>query len=137
MKKIIYIPILLFILTIISYGAEKEFRPQIEKVITSQFNAFKEKKLSLAYRYASPEIKRQYPSAEIFGQMVKNGYADIWNSKSHTFEGLKLKGEMAFQMVTVISSNNTINNYLYTLYNYNGEWVIAGVMRYRSDSMGV
>ena len=137
MKKIIYIPILLLFLTIISYGAEKEFRPQIEKVITSQFNAFKEKNLSLAYSYASPEIKRQYPSAEIFGKMVKNGYSDIWNSKSHTFEGLKLKGEMAFQMVTVISSNNTINNYLYTLYNYNGEWVIAGVMRYRSDSMGV
>ena len=137
MKKIIYISILLFILTIISYGAEKEFRPQIEKVITSQFNAFKEKNLSLAYSYASPEIKRQYPSAEIFGKMVKNGYSDIWNSKSHTFEGLKLKGEMAFQMVTVISSNNTINNYLYTLYNYNGDWVIAGVMRYRSDSMGV
>ena len=137
MKKIIYISILLFILTIISYGAEKEFKPQIEKVITSQFNAFKEKNLSLAYSYASPEIKRQYPSAEIFGKMVKNGYSDIWNSKSHTFEGLKLKGEMAFQMVTVISSNNTINNYLYTLYNYNGEWVIAGVMRYRSDSMGV
>ena len=44
MKKIIYIPILLFILTIISYGAEKEFRPQIEKVITSQFNAFKERR---------------------------------------------------------------------------------------------
>ena len=102
------------ILTIISYGAEKEFRPQIEKVITSQFNAFKEKNLSLAYTYASPEIKRQYPSAEIFGQMVKNGYSDIWNSKSHTFEGLRLKGEMAFQMVTVISSNNTVNNYLYT-----------------------
>ena len=137
MKKIIYLPILLFFLTTISYGAEKEFRPQIEKVITSQFNAFKEKHLSLAYSYASPEIKRQYPSAEIFGKMVKNGYSDIWNSKSHTFEGLKLKGEMAFQMVTVISSNNTINNYLYTLYNYNGEWVIAGVMRYRSDSMGV
>lgn len=137
MKKIIYISILLFILTIISYGAEKEFKPQIEKVITSQFNAFKEKNLSLAYSYASPEIKRQYPSAEIFGKMVKNGYSDIWNSKSHTFEGLKLKGEMAFQMVTVISSNNTINNYLYTLYNYNGDWVIAGVMRYRSDSMGV
>ena len=69
--------------------------------------------------------------------MVKNGYSDIWNSKSHTFEKLKLKGEMAFQMVTVISSNNTVNNYLYTLYNYNGEWVIAGVTRYRSDSMGV
>ena len=137
MKKIIYLPILLFFLTTISYGAEKEFRPQIQKVITSQFNAFKEKNLSLAYSYASPEIKRQYPSAEIFGQMVKNGYSDIWNSKSHTFEGLKLKGQMAFQMVTVISSNNTINNYLYTLYNYNGDWLIAGVMRYRPDSMGV
>ena len=74
MKKIIYIPILLFILTIISYGAEKEFRPQIEKVISSPFIPFKEKNLSLAYSYASPEIKRQYPSAEIFGQMVKNGY---------------------------------------------------------------
>jgi len=137
MKKIIYIPILLFFFTISSYGVEKEFGTQIEKVISSQFNAFQEKNLSLAYSFASPEIKRQYPSAEIFGQMVKNGYSDIWNSKSHTFEGLKLKGEMAFQMVTVISHNNTINNYLYTLYNYNGGWVIAGVTRYRSDSMGV
>ena len=35
MKKIIYTPILLFFLTIISHGTEKEFRPQIEKVITS------------------------------------------------------------------------------------------------------
>ena len=137
MKKIIYTPILLFFLTIISHGTEEEFRPQIEKVITSQFNAFQEKNLSLAYSFASPEIKRQYPSAEIFGQMVKNGYSDIWDSKSHTFEELKLNGEMAFQIVTVISNNNTINNYLYTLYNYNGEWVIAGVTRYRSDSMGV
>tara|TARA_B100000925_G_C22003204_1_gene472322 strand:+ start:539 stop:952 length:414 start_codon:yes stop_codon:yes gene_type:complete len=137
MKKIIYIPILLFFLTISSYGAEKEFGPQIEKIITSQFNAFQEKNLLLAYSFASPEIKRRYPSAEIFGQMVKNGYSDIWNSKSHTFEGLKINGEMAFQMVTVISNNNTINNYLYTLYDYNGEWVIAGVTRYRSDSMGI
>ena len=137
MKKIIYIPILLFFLTISSYGAEKEFGPQIEKVITSQLNAFQEKNLSLAFSFASPEIKRRYPSAEIFGQMVKNGYSDIWNSKSHTFEGLKINGEMAFQMVTVISNNNTINNYLYTLYDYNGEWVIAGVTRYRSDSMGI
>ena len=137
MKKIIYIPILLFFLTISSYGAEKEFGPQIEKVITSQFNAFQEKNLLLAYSFASPEIKRRYPSAEIFGQMVKNGYSDIWNSKSHTFEGLKINGEMAFQMVSVISNNNTINNYLYTLYDYNGEWVIAGVTRYRSDSMGI
>ena len=103
----------MFFFTISSYGVEKEFGTQIEKVISSQFNAFQEKNLSLAYSFASPEIKRQYPSAEIFGQMVKNGYSDIWNSKSHTFEGLKLKGEMAFQMVTVISNNNTINNYLY------------------------
>ena len=137
MKKIIYIPILLFFFTISSFGVEKEFGTQIEKVISSQFTAFQEKNLSLAYSFASPEIKRQYPSAEIFGQMVKNGYSDIWNSKSHTFEGLKLKGEMAFQMVTVISSNNTINNYLYTLYNYNGGWVIAGVTRDRADNMGV
>ena len=137
MKKIIYVPILLFFLTVSSYGVEEVFGPQIEKVITSQFNAFQEKNITLAYSFASPEIKRQYPSAEIFGQMVKNGYSDIWNSKSHTFEGLKLKGEMAFQMVTVVSNNNNINNYLYTLYYYNGEWVIAGVTRYRSHSMGV
>lgn len=137
MNKIICIPILLFFLTISSYGAEKEFGPQIEKVISSQFNAFQEENLPLAYSFASPEIKRRYPSAEIFGQMVKNGYSDIWNSKSHAFEGLKLKGEMAFQIVTVISNNNTINNYLYTLYNYKGEWVIAGVTRHSSDSMGV
>jgi len=137
MKKIIYLPFVLFLLTTETYGADKEFRPQIEKVITSQFNAFKEADLSLAYSYASPELKRRYRSAEIFGQMVKDGYSDIWNSESHTFEGLKLKGEMAYQIVTVFSSNNTINNYLYTLYSYNGEWVIAGVTRYRRGNLGV
>ena len=83
-----------------------------------------EENLSLAYSFAAPEIKRRYPSAELFGQMVKNGYSDIWDSKSHTFEDLKLKGDIAYQIVTVFSDDNIINNYIYTLYNYYGEWVI-------------
>ena len=135
MKKIIYIPLILFLLATVPYAAENEVALKIEKVITSQFNAFQEENLSLAYSFAAPEIKRRYPSAELFGQMVKNGYSDIWDSKSHIFEDLKLKGDIAYQIVTVFSDDNIINNYIYTLYNYYGEWVIAGVMRYRPDNL--
>ena len=85
MKKLLYTHTL-FILTIIS-GAEKEFRPQIEKVITSQFNAFKRR------TYTLPTIALKLKG--MFGKMVK---IDILISDSEVIHSkIKLKGQINFR----------------------------------------
>ena len=49
-------------------------KAKAHKIISSQIDAFRKSDIDEAYNFASPFIKSRFASAEIFGQMVKNGY---------------------------------------------------------------
>ncbi|BDA84541.1 DUF4864 domain-containing protein [Aureimonas sp. SA4125] len=64
----------------------------IRAVITQQLQAFKTGDSDAAYSFAAPNIRRMFPSPEIFMSMVQSGYAPVFQSSNATFGPLKAEG---------------------------------------------
>src|SRR5438128_11324329 len=53
-----------------------------QSVISAQEQAFGRDDAAAAYSHAAPEIKQFFPQADIFLQMVRQGYAPVYRHKS-------------------------------------------------------
>jgi hypothetical protein len=59
----------------------QEFR----RIISEQLEAFRADDGARAYSFAAPEIKRLFPSVDIFMSMVRNGYRPVYRSSEVEF----------------------------------------------------
>ena len=89
LKILVYYLLFLYLSVTFVSASESNKNSEIENVISAQLKAFKAKDIYEAYSFASPQIKRRYPSPEIFDQMVKTSFNDIWNSKQYLFKNVK------------------------------------------------
>ena len=86
-----------------------------QDVIRSQEQAFARNDASAAYSYAAPAIQEIFGHAEIFMQMVQQGYPPVYRHKSFEFgEGRAANGHIA-QRVHIIDANGEAWEALYTL----------------------
>lgn len=137
LKILVYYLLFLYLSVTFVSASESNKNSEIENVISAQLKAFKAKDIYEAYSFASPKIKRRYPSPEIFDQMVKTSFNDIWNPKQYLFKSVKQMDDVAYQEVLVFSQSDIATDYLYSLSKYNGKWLITGVSSYIPKDIGI
>ena len=104
----------------------------VRYTISSQIDAFKDNDVKKAYTFAAPNIQAQFPSPDIFGLMVRNGYPIIWKPKSYKFTTFKDLGNRCIQRVLFQSYNGSLESYDYILEKICSVWKIAGVLTIKS-----
>ena len=125
-----------------SYETPKEneltsLKAKAHKIISSQIDAFRKSDIDEAYNFASPFIKSRFANAEIFGQMVKNGYPMIWSAKDYKFLEFTFFNGALVQRVLFMDSKERIFVFDYELRQYESEtWLINGVFKVSSASSG-
>lgn len=84
-------------------------------VIRAQEQAFARDDAAAAYSHAAPEIKQLFPQADIFMQMVQQGYAPVYRHRSFDFgEARSANGRIA-QRVHIVDDDGEAWEALYTL----------------------
>ena len=104
----------------------------VRYTISAQIDAFKQNDVKKAYTFAAPNIQAQFPSPDIFGLMVRNGYPIIWKPKSYKFTTFKDLGNRCIQRVLFQSYNGSLESYDYILEKNGSVWKIAGVLTIKS-----
>jgi hypothetical protein len=86
-----------------------------QSVIRAQEQAFIRDDAAAAYSHAAPEIRQIFPQADIFMQMVRQGYAPVYRHKSFEFgEARSANGRIA-QRVHIVDDNGEAWEAMYTL----------------------
>ena len=130
-----FLVLLLFVVHLKAAVFADEGRTGMEAVrytISSQIDAFKDNDVKKAYTFAAPNIQAQFPSPDIFGLMVRNGYPIIWKPKSYKFTTFKDLGNRCIQRVLFQSYNGSLESYDYILEKNGSVWKIAGVLTIKS-----
>lgn len=84
-------------------------------VIRAQEQAFGRDDAAAAYSHAAPEIRQLFPQADIFMQMVRQGYAPVYRHKSFEFGEARAAGGRIAQRVHIVDDNGEVWEALYTL----------------------
>jgi Domain of unknown function (DUF4864) len=86
-----------------------------QSVIRAQEQAFGRDDAAAAYSHAAPEIKQLFPQADIFMQMVQQGYAPVYRHKTFEFGEARAAGGRIAQRVHIIDDNGEAWEAMYTL----------------------
>ena len=86
-----------------------------QNVIRSQEQAFARNDAAAAYSYAAPAIQEVFPHAEIFMQMVQQGYAPVYRHQSFEFGEAKVADDHVAQRVHIVDEKGEAWEALYTL----------------------
>jgi hypothetical protein len=105
--------------------------------IESQLKAFQADDGALAYSYAAPTIKRIFPSAEIFMDMVEKGYRPVRSPRNYAFGKVEeLGGGRIAQEVMLTGPDGREYEALYTLeLQPDGVWRITSVTLKVSEAL--
>ena len=110
----------------------------IRDVIEQQIDAFKRDDATGAYSFAAPGIQKIFPSAEIFMQMVRQGYQPVYRPKSFAFEELTQIDGKLVQPVQVIGPDGVPVTALYIMERQSdGSWKIGGCVLTRVPGKGI
>lgn len=99
----------------------------IEGVIGSQLQAFNDRDLDQAWRYASPMIKRVFQNQQAFGMMVENGYPMVWNNRDIRFLELREIAGQQWQKVMIKDAAGGLYILDYEMIETPDGWQINGV----------
>ena len=102
-------------------------RTAIAGVVKGQLAAFAKRDARLAFSFASPELQRQFGSADDFMSTVREDFAILIAPRSTTFfSAERVEGEV-IQAVRVVGRSGETVVALYTLERQrNGVWRITG-----------
>ena len=103
-------------------------RSSIQNIISSQMEAFKRDDGGTAFSFASPSIQTMFGSADIFMEMVKNGYPQVYRPNSAAFIGMESNSGRIMQKVLITGPNGDTVMALYFMEQQpDGTWRIDGV----------
>ena len=110
----------------------------IRNVIERQIDAFKRDDAAEAYSFAAPGIRKSFPTAEIFLDMVRQGYRPVYRPRSIAFDALtRIEGTLV-QPVRVIGPDGEPVTALYIMERQSdGNWKIGGCVLTRAPGRGV
>ena len=86
-----------------------------QNVIRSQEEAFARNDAAAAYSHAAPAIRDIFPHAEIFMQMVQQGYPPVYRHQSFEFGEAKVSDGHIAQRVHIVDEKGEAWEALYTL----------------------
>ncbi|QHQ35468.1 DUF4864 domain-containing protein [Algicella marina] len=133
MKRIFAATCLSFLAT---FAVAQSTGEEIEAVIDSQFDAFRDDDFARAFDYASPMIRGMFGSPERFGQMVRTGYPMVWRPKSVSFLCLTELDGQFFQSIQIVDLNGQRHSIDYEMIETEGEWRINGVLFRQPTCLG-
>ena len=105
-------------------------------VIQSQLDAFQSEAVGTAYTFAAPNIQRMFPTPEVFGRMVRNGYPMVWDPAETDFLSAEPRGDGIVQRLRIVDQAGVPYIAEYIMREVDGEWRIAGVQIKKDDSYG-
>lgn len=86
-----------------------------QSVIRAQEQAFGRDDAAAAYSHAAPEIRQLFPQADIFMQMVQQGYPPVYRHKSFEFGEARAANGRVAQRVHIVDADGEAWEALYTL----------------------
>jgi hypothetical protein len=86
-----------------------------QSIIRAQEQAFGRDDAAAAYSHAAPEIRQLFPQADIFMQMVQQGYPPVYRHKSFEFGEARASDGRVAQRVHIVDANGEAWEALYTL----------------------
>ena len=86
-----------------------------QSVIRAQEQAFGRDDAAAAYSHAAPEIRQLFPQADMFMQMVQQGYAPVYRHKSFEFGEARAAQGRITQRVHIVDDNGEAWEAMYTL----------------------
>ena len=109
----------------------------IRSVIDQQIDAFKRDDATGAYSFAAPSIQQIFPSAEIFMQMVRQGYQPVYRPRSFEFDELTEIDGKIVQPVRVVGPDGVPVTALYIMERQpDGSWKIGGCVLTQGPGQG-
>ena len=135
-------PLLFALLLLCSSGpaaAQSEAdRSAVQGVIAEQLGAFGRDDAATAYSFASPGIKAMFPTAEIFMNLVRQGYAPVYRQKSYSFGELKAENGVFTQAVDIVDAEGIEWTAVYTLEKQaDGAWKITACYLVKKPGIAV
>lgn len=109
----------------------------IRGVIGDQIAAFAAGDLAIAYSFASPGIRSIFPSPEIFGNMVRQGYPMIWRPAEVIYFGLRGEGGRMMQRMGFRDGEGNLHLFDYEMMPGGSGWRIDGVIPVREGGAAV
>lgn len=105
--------------------------------IEAQLKAFQADDSERAYSYAAPNIKRIFPSVDIFMGMVESGYQPVRNPRNFAFGKVEEMGAGSIvQQVLLSGPDGKEYEAVYTLeLQPDGVWRITGVSLRASNAL--
>ena len=123
-------------LSTIAYAEEPPGAEEARAVIRSQLSAFEDEAVDTAYGFAAPNIQRIFPTPEVFGRMVRNGYPMVWNPSETFFLGAEQRGDTIVQSLRIVDQAGIPFIAEYQMVMIDGKWRISGVQIKKDDSYG-
>jgi hypothetical protein len=108
---------------------------EFQRIIAAQIEAFRADDGAAAYSYAAPGIKQLFPTAEVFMDMVRQGYQPVYRPRNFTFgETTHESLGRPTQRVTIIDANGKAWIALYSFERQpDGAWKITGCVLVESQ----
>ena len=105
-----------------------EDRAAVQTVIQAQIDAFRAGDGGKAFSFASPQIRKQFQTAETFMHIVKHGYGPVYRPAHVTFEMFHRNGaDTAIQKVLIQAQDGTLHMAVYAMVRQgDGTWRING-----------
>ena len=102
-------------------------RAAIRDVIQAQVDAFRRDDGEAAFALASPEIQRMFGTAEIFMDMVRQGYRPVYRPRRFDFDEVVILGSQPAQKVDVVGPDGRPVIAVYPMTRLpDGRWRIDG-----------
>ncbi len=100
--------------------------PEARALIERQLDAFSRDDAEAAYAEAAPTIKAIFPDADMFMEMVRNGYTPVYRHRSVEFGPAEQAGDTIEQEATFVDQDGQAWQALYKLTRQpDGTWLIS------------
>ncbi|HEX9906185.1 MAG TPA: DUF4864 domain-containing protein [Propylenella sp.] len=102
-------------------------RAAIQSTIEQQLQAFLGDDAARAYSFAAPNIRARFPTKDIFMEMVRKGYPQVYRPRTYAFGELKEEAGYLAQDVDIVDADGGYWTARYTLERQpDGSWKITG-----------
>ena len=124
----------LFVLS--AFAGEAEIKAA-QGAIDGQLKAFQAGDGAAAYAFAAPNVKRIFPTVDVFMGMVASGYQPVHKPKNYAFGKVEEMGSTSIvQQVLLVGPDGKDYEAVYTLeLQPDGKYLITGVSLRASNSL--
>lgn len=132
------IPALFLMAAVVAPASAEDDVTGAQAVIETQLSAFRAGDGALAYEQAAPAVRKAFPTADGFMEMVRKGYAPVMEARSFAFGRNVVRDATIFQEVLLTGPDGKDFSALYSLARQaDGSLKITGVQLVKSATESI